>query len=112
MFVEEFCRFARIETAIVGDLRVSSRSRNPVGFMTTIDKSTISDELRWGVRVFNTPRVALIGPMLDQCGSLLFFDPQTGVLDAIEGFVHGDTWPQIEEPSYWSEGDRITGRIG
>jgi hypothetical protein len=112
LFVDEFCRFAKLENAVVGTLRASSRSQSPIGFLTTIDKATVPSELKWSVRVFATSRVALVGPAQEKCSSLLFFDSETGVLEAIEGFAFGDTWPLIEEPSHWSSLDRIAGRLG
>jgi hypothetical protein len=112
LFVREFCRLAKIEDAVTGRLRASDRSRSSVGFMTTLDNATVPSELKWGVRVFDTPRVALVGPDQEPCGSLLFFNSETGILEAIEGFVFGETWPEIEEPSHWSSVDRSDGRAG
>ncbi|HTV69543.1 MAG TPA: hypothetical protein VMF90_13495 [Rhizobiaceae bacterium] len=110
LFVDEFCRFAKIANAATSKLRASGRSRSSVGFITTLDKATVPYELKWGARVFDTPRVALVGPAQEPCGSLLFFDLETGMLEAIEGFVFGDIWPAIEEPSHWSTVDRSDGR--
>ncbi|MDP3898118.1 MAG: hypothetical protein Q8Q62_15730, partial [Mesorhizobium sp.] len=112
MFVEEFCRFTAIEGADTDQLRVLERDRNPVGFITTLDPMTVPGRLRWGARVFNSPRVAVVGPEKIECGSLLFFDKKTGALDAIEGFVYGEAWPDPEAPAYWSEISRVNHNRG
>ena len=106
MFVEEFCRFARIETAVIEQLRMLERNRNPVGFITTLEPLTLPAELIFGT-VFGSPRVAVVGPEQTLCGSLLFFDKKTGALDAIEGYVYGDAWPNVENPAFWSETERV-----
>lgn len=54
-------------------------------------------------------RIAIVGPEKIRCGMLLFFDPETSKLDAIEGFVYDGTWPEVEEPAYWSEAERVFG---
>ena len=112
MFVEEFCRFLGVPANHIDQLKVLERNRNPVGFMTEIDHRSVPAELCWGVNVFDTPRVAIVGPLGDMCGSLLFFDQQSGVLDAIEGFVYGEAWPEVEHPAFWSETERVVGRQG
>ena len=111
MFVEEFCRFAGIEVGIIERLVVLERNRNPVGFVTTIDPGSVPPQLNFGT-VFDTPRVAIVGPEHARCGSLLFFDGQTGALDAIEGYVYGDMWPEVETPAFWSEAERVAGMQG
>ena len=112
MFVEEFCRFAGIAPQCIDEVRVLDRNRNPVGFITEVDRNTVPAELRWGGGVFSTPRVAVVGPTAATCGSLIFFDRQTGVLDAIEGFCDGSAWPVPEEPAFWSETERVVGNLG
>ena len=84
-------------------LQVKDRSRDPVGFMTTVILSSVAAELRFESRVFSPPQVAHIGPDQLPCGMVLFFDEVTGMLDAIEGFAYGEEWPSIEEPVTWSE---------
>ncbi|MES0153223.1 hypothetical protein NKJ81_06475 [Mesorhizobium sp. M0018] len=105
-FVREFCRFAGISSDIANGLKVKDRSRDPVGFMTTIVASSVPPELRFESRVFSSLRVACVGPDQLLCGMVLFFDGIEGKLDAIEGFVYGEEWPSIEEPVFWSETDR------
>ena len=112
MFVEEFCRFATIDARQANSLRVSDRDRNPVGFMSAIERSSVPSGLRWTAGVFSTPRVAVVGPDRLLCGTLLFFDKETGFLDAIEGFVYGEVWPTDEAPAFWSEAERAIGRQG
>lgn len=112
MFEEEFCRFSGLETRGMDDLRVSQRNCNPVGFMTMLDLRTVPAQLRWDFGVFDTPRVAVVGPDRMLCGSLLFFDKETRALDAIEGFVYGEAWPNVEEPLFWSETNRVAGQKG
>lgn len=112
MFVEEFCRFAGLETRGIDDLRVSERNRDPVGFMTKVDIRTVPAQLRWDFGVFDTRRVAVVGTDRMLCGSLLFFDKETRALDAIEGFVYGEAWPNVEAPLFWSETERVAGQKG
>lgn len=111
MFVEEFCRFAGIETSGVEQLSVLERNRNAAGFVTTLEPRSIPAQFTYGT-VFNSPRVALVGPEQALCGSLLYFDKRTGALDAIEGYVYGDSWPEVETPLFWSESERVVGRQG
>ncbi|RJG43264.1 hypothetical protein D3Y55_02570 [Mesorhizobium sp. DCY119] len=105
-FVEEFCRFIGYPSSEAGKLRVGERERSPVGFMTTILAASVPRALCWGHRVFDPPRIALVGPDSVKCGMMLFFDSVTGKLDSIEGSVFGEQWPSIEEPFFWSEIDR------
>lgn len=111
MFVEEFCRFAGIETSGVEQLGVLERNRNAVGFITTLEPLSIPAQLTFGT-VFNSPRVAVVGPEQALCGSLLFLDKRTGVLNTIEGYVYGDSWPEVETPFFWSESERVVSRQG
>lgn len=103
MFVEEFCRFEGLDSRGLDEVRIIERNRNPVGFMTEMDPESVPDILKWSAGVFNTPRVAVVGPGQSLCGSLLFFNKTTGLLDAIEGFVYEDNWPEPESPIFWSE---------
>lgn len=105
-FVWEFCRFAGISSDIASGLKVKDRTRDPVGFMTTIVASSVPPELRFESRVFSSLRVACVGPDQLLCGMMLFFEEIEGKLDAIEGFVYGEEWPSSEEPVFWSETDR------
>jgi len=107
MFVQEFCRFRAVAPLEVDGLRVLERAGNPVGFITTVDPFSVPDTLRWNHRVFRPHRIAVVGPEKIECGMLLFFDVDTAKLDAIEGFVYGERWPEVEEPAYWSETDRV-----
>lgn len=111
MFVEEFCRFAGIETSGVEQLRVLERNRNSVGFITTLEARSVPAQLTYGT-VFNSPRVVVVGPEQSLCGSLLLFDKRTGALDAIEGYVYGESWPKVETPFFWSESERVVSRQG
>ena len=111
MFVEEFCRFVGVSTDQIDQLGVLERNRNAVGFITTLEPLSIPARLTFGT-VFNSPRVAVVGPEQALCGSLLFFDKRTGLLDAIEGYVYGDSWPEVETPVFWSESERVMGRQG
>ncbi|MER8365432.1 hypothetical protein [Mesorhizobium sp. M1348] len=104
-FVQEFCRSAGISPVMMGTLKVKKRSRDPVGFMTTVTSSSVAPELRFESRVFSSPRVAYVGPDRLPCGMVLFFDEVTGRLDAIEGFAYGEEWPSNEEPFFWAEPD-------
>lgn len=106
-FVEEFCRIVGISAEHIDQLRVLGRHRNPVGFMTEIDHDTVPQQLRWSGGVFDTLRVAVVGPEGATCGSLLFFDKTSGLLDQIEGYVYGEKWPETESPVFWSETERV-----
>src|SRR5690606_21651318 len=105
-------RFAGVDPGCVAALRLLERNRAPVGFMTTLDLRTVSDALKWNTGVFATPRVAVVGSDRTLCGSLLFFDSKTRRLNAIEGFVYGEAWPEDEAPLFWSETERAVGRLG
>jgi hypothetical protein len=106
-FVQEFCRSEGISPGKADGLKVKDRSRNPVGFFTSVVPSSVAAELRSDSRVFSSPRVAHVGPDRLRCGTVLYFDEVTGMLDLIEGFVYGETWPSIEEPMFWSNEDEI-----
>ena len=76
--------------------------------MTEFESGSVADALRWNKGVFESQRIAIVGPERIECGMLLFFDKESGKLDAVEGFVYGERWPDAEEPFYWSETERLS----
>jgi hypothetical protein len=111
MFVEEFCRVRDADPSAADLLRVLERSSNPTGFIAEIAPSSVAEPLKWGDRVYDCHRIAVVGPEKHRCGMLLFFDEVSMKLSAIEGHVFGEEWPKLEEPAYWSEDARIVGAV-
>ena len=102
--VSKFCGQQGLDVPNPHEFAVTFRDRNPVGFMTEI---SCVKPLSYSRRAYEQIPDAVSLAVGTEIGFVLFF--KDGLLNAIEGYSHGEEWPEPEWPVRFREGSDQTG---
>ena len=97
----KFCKSENITCPKKDCFEVIDRNRSPVGFMTDLKNNQAAQELKNERKIYESiPNAETV--VSKQClGFLLFFGDNS--IEAIEGYVFGEEWPNIEWPIVFGE---------
>ncbi|MEP7455699.1 hypothetical protein [Phyllobacterium sp. SB3] len=94
--LRKYCEQEGKRLPLPDTIKVISRDRNPVGFITTIMVANAAVDWDWNERVYQHIPEALPLGSDDTLGFLLCFEGKATV--SIEGYVNGEDWPDPEFP--------------